>query len=74
MESPTNQLFVVVSRAQREALEKKYTFYLEKAVDETHDCIRFCTAWSTRPEEIDALAAALERTLDSAGRNISGNG
>lgn len=36
--------------------------------------VRVSPAFYNTAEEIDALAAALERTLDSAGRNISGNG
>lgn len=55
IESPTNQQFVVVTNAQMEELEKHCIFEYEAEVDEEHSCIRFCTSWSTKPEEVDAL-------------------
>ena len=61
MDSPTNQQFAVVSREQEAALAKDFIFELSHAVDEGHNCIRFCTSWSTRDEEVAALIEAIGR-------------
>ena len=55
IESPTNQQFVVVTEKQMNQLAQKYIFEYEEKIDADHHCIRFCTSWSTKPEEIDAL-------------------
>ena len=61
IDSPTNQQFVVVTHEQRAALAENYCFLFEKKIDDDRDCIRFCTAWSTRPEEVDALVRDIAR-------------
>ena len=61
VDSPTNQQFAVVSREQEAALAKNFIFELSHAVDEGHNCIRFCTSWSTRDEEVAALIEAIGR-------------
>lgn len=55
IESSTNQQFVVLENGQMDKLAEKYIFEYDHKIDETHSCVRFCTSWSTRPEEIDAL-------------------
>lgn len=60
VDSTTNQQFAVVTRAQEAALGKDFIFELSHAVDAAHNCIRFCTSWSTRNEEVAALIAAIE--------------
>ena len=60
VDSPTNQQFAVVSREQEAALAQNFIFELNHAVDAQHNCIRFCTSWSTRDEEVAALIAAIE--------------
>ena len=55
IESFTNQQFVVLTNEQMEELSKKYLYEFEKKVDEVHVCVRFCTSWSTKQEEVDAL-------------------
>lgn len=60
IESFTNQQFVVVDNTQMEQLAKNYIFEFEKKIDDTHSCIRFCTSWYTKQEEIDALLADIE--------------
>ena len=46
---------------QEAALAKDFIFELSHAVDEGHNCIRFCTSWSTRDEEVAALIEAIGR-------------
>lgn len=55
IDSPTNQQFVVVTSEQMAKLGKKYVFEYEAKIDENHHCVRFCTSWSTKPEEVAAL-------------------
>ena len=57
MDSPTNQQFFILTKAQLAALEEKYVFEPDHPVDEDHDCVRFCVSWSTLPEEVEALKA-----------------
>lgn len=55
IESPTNQQFVILADKDAEKLAEKYTFEFEKKIDETHSCVRFCTSWSSKEEEIQEL-------------------
>ncbi len=61
IESDTNQQFVILENRQMETLAKNYVFEFEKKIDDTHSCVRFCTSWSTKPEEIRALTEDIRR-------------
>ncbi len=55
LESFTNQQFVIVTGAQMELLGRRHIFeYDHRAADGRH-CIRFCTSWSTRDEDLESL-------------------
>lgn len=58
-QSPTNQVFPVVTKEKEAALAKDFTFEVNGPVDKDHDCIRFVTSWATEEEAVDALIAAL---------------
>ena len=53
--SPTNQQFPILSKGQQAFLSRKYAFCPWEPVDENHDAVRFCTSWSTREEDVQAL-------------------
>ncbi|WP_296903111.1 low specificity L-threonine aldolase [uncultured Megasphaera sp.] len=53
--SPTNQQFVILTQRQAAALSEKYVFEEEGPVDDDRLCVRFCTSWSTKQEEVDQL-------------------
>ena len=57
VDSPTNQQFVILHRDQLAALETKHIVEYMDWVDEDHRCVRFCTAWSTREEDLEELLA-----------------
>lgn len=57
IESPTNQQFVVLENSVMKKLAENYIFEFEQKIDSDHNCVRFCTSWSTTQEEIDALTA-----------------
>lgn len=61
IESFTNQQFMVLENGQMEQLAKKYVFEYEAKIDENHSCVRFCTSWSTKAEEVEALTADIAR-------------
>lgn len=56
--SPTNQQFVLLDKATIERLEKDFVFEQWFPVGDKMNC-RFVTSWATRPEDVDALIAAL---------------
>ena len=60
IESDTNQQFVILKNSQIDQLAQKYIFEFDQKVDEDHSSVRFCTSWSTKEEEIAALAADIE--------------
>ena len=55
MDSPTNQVFVVLSNSQLAALEGKAKFGFWEKYDDSHTVMRIATSWATRMEEIQAL-------------------
>lgn len=55
MDSPTNQIFVVLTNELAEKLAEKFVYEFDHVVDESHVCVRFCTSWSTREEDVDKL-------------------
>lgn len=59
VDSPTNQIFPVMSDAKLEELGKNFSFSYQKRVDETHSAVRFCTSWATKEEDIDKLIREL---------------
>lgn len=59
MDSPTNQIFVVLENAQLTALEDKAKFGFWEKYDDTHTVVRIATSWATRMEEIEQLIALM---------------
>ena len=58
-ESPTNQVFIVLSHEKIVELQKNFAFEAFGHVDDNHEAIRFVCSWATREENVDALIAAL---------------
>ena len=59
MESPTNQVFVILDNAQLAALEGRAKFGFWEKFDDTHTVVRIATSWATRMEEIEQLIALM---------------
>jgi threonine aldolase len=57
IDSPTNQLFPVLTDAQRRALAGKYTLSHWKSLGDGRSVMRICTSWATAEENAIALAA-----------------
>ena len=59
MDSPTNQLFVVLVSTQLSALEGKAKFGFWEKFDDSHTVVRIATSWATKMEEIEQLIALM---------------
>ena len=63
IDSPTNQLFPILPHSVVEALKEQVSFEYWAKVYDSHDCIRFVTAWHTTEEEVNALLDLLKQLL-----------
>lgn len=59
VDTPTNQIFVIMDDAARERLAKDFVFSNWCRYDDEHWIVRFCTSWATDPAAVEALIAAL---------------
>ncbi|MBO5111168.1 MAG: low specificity L-threonine aldolase [Clostridia bacterium] len=59
LDSPTNQLFVVLSAEQEEALRDKVAYSYWERLDADHIVARFATSWATTEESIEYLSTVL---------------
>ncbi len=59
LDSPTNQQFLIVTKAQLAALEEKLCYSFWEKLDEDRTVIRLATAWSTTEADLEALEALL---------------
>lgn len=59
LDSPTNQIFVILENAQLRALEGQAKFGFWEKYDQDHTVVRIATSWATRMEEIRQLTALL---------------
>ena len=57
--SPTNQIFVLLTRAQAAHLSEKVEMSFWENVDEDHAVLRIATSWASSDEDVDALIACL---------------
>ena len=60
-DSPSNQQFVLLTKAEQEKLAGTFIFEVFGPYNEHRDIVRFCTSWATQDIEIDALISALRR-------------
>lgn len=58
--SPTNQQFPIVPNGALAELDKKYSNCFWNKVGDTHTAVRYCTSWSSRDEDVDALIADIQ--------------
>lgn len=59
-QSPTNQLFPILTAQQIAKLSENYSFSVQQAV-ENGTVTRFCTSWASRKEDLDRLIEDVER-------------
>ena len=63
VQSLTNQLFPIVSDDLLAKLREKYAVTYMNRVDEHRSCIRLCTSWATREEDVKAFCADLKAMM-----------
>lgn len=59
VDSPTNQIFVVIEDARLSELRRNVAVDFWGKVDQTHTAIRFATSWATRKEDVESLIKLL---------------
>ena len=57
----TNQIFPILADELLEKLSQNFMFTEMERVDDTHRCVRFCTSWATKRENVEALCTELKR-------------
>lgn len=59
LDTPTNQIFVVLENGQMERLKKEVIFSFWEKRDDAHTVVRFAVSWATKMEDVEKLAAIL---------------
>lgn len=57
--SPTNQIFVILDNEKLKELREKVAFEIWEVVDDKHTAVRFVTSWATPTAEAEAFAKLL---------------
>ena len=60
VKTTTNQVFPVLTKAQRDQLAEDFAFERWEDIDEERCVIRFVTSWATTMDDVSKLASALE--------------
>ena len=60
VDSPSNQIFPILPDDLLKKLDNNFTYNMMERMDDTHCCVRFCTSWATKKEDMDALCGALK--------------
>jgi threonine aldolase len=63
IDSPSNQIFPILSNDTIGTLAQSVSFEHWSTVDDNHSCIRFVTAWHTTQAEVDALLDLLRQLI-----------
>lgn len=59
IDSPTNQIFVVLTDERMTELKDKVSVSFWERIDDGHIVVRFAASWATREEDVDALISIL---------------
>lgn len=59
LNTPTNQIFVILENTRRKKLQEKVVFDFWEKYDEEHTVVRFATSWATNEEDVRKLIAIL---------------
>ena len=57
----TNQIFVIVPDAHLAKISEQFEYSYDQRIDATHSCVRFCTSWATKEENVDSLIRCVEK-------------
>lgn len=59
LDSPTNQIFIVLENGQMKKLGEKAAFDFWEKYDDTHTVVRFATSWATPEKDVEELISIL---------------
>lgn len=59
LETPTNQIFVILENTRMKELREKVVFDFWEKYDEGHTVVRFATSWATNEEDVRKLTGIL---------------
>ncbi|MCR5302822.1 MAG: low specificity L-threonine aldolase [Lachnospiraceae bacterium] len=59
VDSPTNQIFVILDNEKAESLADKVELAFWERTDDSHVIMRIATSWATSPEDVDRLIDCL---------------
>lgn len=60
LESPTNQLFIILENQKMKELAQKAAFSFWEKADDNHTIVRFATSWATKEADIKELMKILD--------------
>lgn len=63
VESPTNQIFAVMSDSLIQKLSEKYVLEYQNRYDDSHAVMRICTSWATTQENVTAFLKDVKEAL-----------
>ena len=52
---------VIVPDAHLAKISEQFEYSYDQRIDATHSCVRFCTSWATKEENVDALIRCVEK-------------
>ena len=61
VDSPTNQVFPILTEEQMAVLDKDFGFEVWQKLPDCRTGVRFCTSWATPDANVDLLVSAIER-------------
>jgi threonine aldolase len=61
VDSPSNQVFPILTEGRMEELEKDFGFEVWKKLPDGRTGVRFCTSWATPDANVDILVNAIRR-------------
>ena len=62
-DSPSNQIFPILSNAIITELQKKYAFHIWEKVNSEYSAIRLVTSWATKENEVEAFIEDLKKVV-----------
>ena len=60
VESPTNQIFVIMPNKDLEKLNKEFVLSNERKYDDNNTVVRVCTSWATKQENVSAFIETIK--------------
>ncbi|MDD8049251.1 MAG: aminotransferase class I/II-fold pyridoxal phosphate-dependent enzyme [Thomasclavelia sp.] len=63
LESPTNQLFIILSNELIEKLHQDYNFMIFQPIDDNNSCARLVTSFNTQKSDVDGFISTFKKYM-----------